>query len=175
MISPNDTTILAMLSRYPNMPVEEAKTYIAKIENEENTPICEAIVGIIPEKELSEDSLIVFKEFMRWSENRSARTQTEQWTARNRKKQTDLSIKMNDLHSRGIISDEVMILYGISGPLPEQRMYSDLAADKKQAIWEEKMSNTFGPNWKSRFTINVRASKEFTFDVEKVQWTKEGF
>jgi hypothetical protein len=157
------------------MPVEEAKTYISKIENEENIPICEAVVGILPEEQLSQESLRVYREFMRWSENRAARTQTEQWTARKRKKQTDLSIKMNDLHSRGIISDEVMILYGISGPLPERRMYADLAADKKQAIWEEKMSNTFGPHWRSRFTVNVTTCKEFDIEETNHNWIKEGF
>jgi hypothetical protein len=175
LISPNDTTILAMLSRYPNMPVEEAKTYIEKIENEENVPICEALVGIIQKEDLNEESLLVFKEFMRWSDNRTTRTRQEQWTARKREQETKLSIKMNDLHRRGLVTDETMVLYGISGPLPEHGMYSSLSVEEKQLMWEDRMSSKFGPNWRSRFTINVRASKEFAFDVEKVEWAKEGF
>jgi hypothetical protein len=157
------------------MPIEEAKTYIAKIENEENIPICEAVVGIIPKEQLSKEAFSVFKDFMRWSLYRAARTRNEQWTARKRRQETNLSIKMNDLHSKGIVSDETMVLYGISGPLPEKDTYSELSVGQKQSFWEERLSSKFGPNWRSRFPINVRSCKEFGVDGIKHNWTKEGF
>ena len=43
LISTNDTTILSMLSRYPDMPEDEADGYISKIEHEENIELLEII------------------------------------------------------------------------------------------------------------------------------------
>lgn len=176
MISANDTTILAMLSRYPDMPAEEANRYIDKIEHEENIPICHAVLGRISKEELSEDAKLTFEEFSLWSERRTRRVREEQWTARRRQKETNLALKMNLLHQRGIINDETLLLYGISGELPERGMYMSLTQEEKQAIWEERMENRFGPNWRNRFSnLRVRIFDFNKKEYNKINWNKDGF
>lgn len=169
MISTNDTTILAMLSRYPNMPPEEADSYIAKIEHEENIPICHAVIGRIDKSELDEDARETFTQFSVWSERRTRRTRDEQWTARRREKETRTSIRMNQLHDMGVISDEVMLLYGISGPLPEREMYSSMSQVEKEAMWRDRIESRFGPTRLQFFRCRR------TYEVGKVNWQKEGF
>ncbi len=176
LISANDTTILAMLSRYPNMPPEEADCYISKIENEENIPICHAVLGRITKEQLSDDAKRTFEEFSLWSERRTRRTREEQWTARRRQKETNLSLRMNQLHQKGVINDDIMILYGISGELPERGMYMALTQQEKQAIWEERMESRFGPNWRTRFSsMGLRLFNLNKKEYNKINWSKEGF
>lgn len=179
MNSYNDTTILAMLSRYPEMDNEEADKFIAKIEHEENVPICYAVLGRISPDELESDARQTFNEFKDWAERRTQRTREEQWTARRRQQETDLSRRMNQLHQQGIINDQTMLMYGISGDLPERSMYFSLSPEQKQAIWEEKMSNRFGPNWRNVVSRNVTRllvfHKEKPLQSSKVNWAKEGF
>ena len=52
MTSTIDTTILTMLSRYPDIPRSEADEYINQIEHEENIPLCHAVIGRIDPEEL---------------------------------------------------------------------------------------------------------------------------
>ena len=85
---------------------------------------------------------------------------------------------MNELHKKGIISDEIMILYGISGELPEINMYKEMSFEEKQSIWEEKMEDRFGPEWRQRFNNNfenykllLKRKKEYT----KNEWFFSGF
>lgn len=179
MISSNDTTILTMLSRYPDIPAEEADKYIAKIHNEDNIPICHAIIGRISPDALEGDSRQTYDEFKRWSDDRTRRVRQQQYVARRNNKETDLSLKMNQLHAKGIISDEVMMLYGISGPLPERNTYVAMSPEEKLALWEEKLANRFGPNWRSRFGDNVTNLPIFTTRkitcVQPINWQREGF
>lgn len=178
MISTNDTTILAMLSRYPDMSVQEADSYIAKIENEENIPICHAVLGRIHKSELQEDARRTYEEFNLWSQRRTRRVREEQWTTRRRQKETSLALKMNQLHQRGIVSDEILLLYGISGDLPEREMYIELNSDEKQALWEERMESRFGPNWRNMFARRNIGQPLFShrkFEYKKTNWLTEGF
>ena len=176
LISTNDTTILAMLSRYPNMPKEEADEYISKIEHEENIPICHAVLGRIEKEQLPEESRVVFEEFSLWSQRRTQRIREEQWTTRRRQKETNLSLKMNDLHRRGIINEEILVLYGISGDLPERNMYMSLTQEEKQALWEERMESRFGPNWRNRFSnLGLRLFTHDKKEFSKFSWIKDGF
>lgn len=178
LISSNDTTILAMLSRYPDMSWEEADTYIQKIEHEENIPICNAVIGRIDKEDLSDDAKKVFEEFQMWSSRRTRRVCEEQWTARRRQKETSTAIRMTQLHEKGIISDEVMVLYGISGELPDRRMYMQLSTEEKQFLWEEKMESRLGPNWRSRFSNGVNNLYFFPknkLEYIKTNWNKFGF
>lgn len=179
MSSTNDTTILTMLSRYPDIPADEADRYIAKIQNEENIPLCHAILGRISRDELTEDARQTFDEFKRWSDDRTTRLRQQQFVARHANRETELSLKMNQLHQRGVISDEVMVLYGISGPLPDRDSYSGMTTDEKRVMWEERMSNRFGPNWRERFSQRVNAMPFFTWRQVKsdqiINWQREGF
>lgn len=174
MISVNDTTILAMLSRYPDMPGEEADSYIAKIENEENISVCHAVIGRIAKEELDDDARRTYEEFHRWSMDRTRRVRSEQWSARQRQKETRMALRMNELHQKGVISEQVLVLYGISGPLPERNMYAALSAEEKEAIWVQRMESRFGPNWRQRFR-NLPAILQRRIETTTINWRKEGF
>ena len=172
MISTNDTTILTMLSRYPDMPAAEQDEHISKIQHEENIPICLAVVGRLSSEELTPSAKIVFDEFQRWSVNRTRRVRNEQVSDRLRNKENRMALKMANLHQRGKISDEILLLYGISGQLPEQRVYIRLSEEEKRAIWEERMQNRFGPNWR-RYVSNLPTI--FNTKQGAHDWLRQGF
>lgn len=178
LTSLNDTTILALLSRYPNMPAKEADGYISKIEHEENILLCKAVLGRIPEEELDEDSLKTYREFQRWSTNRTRRTRNEQWSARRRSKETQLTLRMNQLYQKGLITDEVLLMYGISGDMPEIHMYMSLTSEEKERVWSERMEDRYGPNWATdfrRLNIVVPVFVHGIYEINCVNWQKEGF
>lgn len=178
MTSANDTTILAVLSRYPNMPAEEADSYIAKIEHEENIPVCHAILGRIPEHSLDEDAGRTFTEFQRWSQDRTRRFRNEQWSARRRQKETRTALRMTELHERGVIDDATMLMYGISGEMPERGMYMAMSPEEKERMWRDRMEARFGPNWLQRFSnrnLPLPLFMQRRFEHVPVNWLKEGF
>jgi hypothetical protein len=173
LISTNDTTILAMLSRYPNISTEEQDEYISKIENEENVPLCLAVVGRVSREDLSVPAKRTFDEFTRWSMDRTNRTRNEQISDRLRMKQNRTAIRMAQLHQKGIISDQVMLLYGISGELPERQVYARLTEREKLAIWEERMGNRFGPDWRTHISTLPSMFREDRHSGHN--WLQEGF
>lgn len=189
MISTNDTTILSMLSRYPDMPEDEADGYISKIEHEENIEICYAVIGRTSREQLTAGAKNIFDEFYNWSHVRTQRIRDEQLTARRRQQETRLALRMNELHKQGVISDELMIIYGISGDLPDYKTYVEMTQEEKQSVWEEKMENRLGLNWRQRFpnmiSQNTRTAprqmnsffrinrKKIAYN--KINWLKEGF
>jgi len=178
-ISTNDTTILAMLSRYPAIPIEEADEYISQIEHEENVPICHAVIGRIPPEELNEEARTVYDEFNQWSVDRTRRFRNEQWGGRRSHRENRTAIRMTQLHEKGIISNDVMLLYGISGDMPERGAYMAMSPEEKEAVWAERMERRLGPNWRERFRqrqcrlpvfLQKGMAKYPTHD-----WLKEGF
>ena len=176
MISTNDTTIMAMLSRYPNIPEEEADEYISHIEHEENIPLCHAVIGRIRPDQLDDDTRRTYDEFTRWSLDRTRRFRNEQINARQRRRENRTAIRMTQLHEQGAISDEMMLLYGMSGDLPERTQYLNLSDEEKQALWEQKMERRLGMNWRRRFDElpNFLSKKRF-FGRCFHNWLKEGF
>lgn len=172
MTSINDTTILAMLSRYPGLTDEEADEHIAKIEHQENVPICHAVVGRVRPDELLPTARRTYEEFKRWSMSRTRRFKAEQLTARQQNRRTREAISLTKLHERGMVSDEFMLMYGIQGELPERQTYFALSEEEKLAIWEGRMEERFGPNWRRRFH-NLPAFLRQSEGVHN--WIKEGF
>jgi hypothetical protein len=169
-----------MISRYPDMPAEEADGYISKIENEENVPICHAILGRVEPNALENDAQLTCSEFQRWAEDRTERTRNEQWNSRRRRKETSLAIQLNRLHQQGRVSDEMLLLYGISGELPDRSRYMTMSLEEKQAMWRERMESRYGPNWEQRFPRNMpRRPVDFeareTVSPARIEWGVEGF
>jgi hypothetical protein len=177
LISTNDTTILALLSRYPDIPTEEADEYISNIEHEENVPLCHAVIGRIEPEDLDDEARTTYDEFTRWSLDRTRRFRNEQIDTRQRQKENRTAIRMTQLHEQGLISNEVMLLYGISGVLPERSAYLNLSEEEKEAIWTEKMERRFGPNWRQRFEGGQLLPSFLRKRVERFvhDWLKEGF
>lgn len=190
--SVNDTTILAALSRFPGMPTGEADDLIARIENEQNKPICLAVIGRLDKEELEPDARQTFDEFQRWSVDRTRRTRNEQWTARRSRKETRLALKLNSMYERGMIPHEALLMYGISGDMPDYPAYREMSPEEKEAIWAERMEDRFGPNWREQMDtpdsplprflrerggISVREYRDLTESdfLSKPNWKRDGF
>lgn len=172
MISVKDTSILAMLSRYPTMPAEEADRHIAQIEHEENIPLCHAVLGRIPPEELESDTRQTYYEFMRWSEDRTRRFRAERMVRRQTEQIDPVAARLLSLRRQGLIPEETLMLYGISGDLPDRDAYAAMATEERRALWQNRMQQAFGRNWQREFT-NLPAI--FTKEREIHNWIKEGF
>lgn len=178
MISANDTTILAMLSRYPDMPSEEADGYIARVQDANNVPICHAVLGRIDSSDLDEESRKVYFEFSHWATDRTRRMREEELSARRRQKETRRSLRMKQLHEQGIISDEVLLLYGISGEMPSPEVYAEMSREERLEIFQSRIENKFGPQWQRQLPFIFRKMPFLTrigYEPFKVDWIREGF
>jgi hypothetical protein len=163
-----------MLSRYSDISKEEADEYLDQIEHEETIPICEAVLGRISPNDLEPRARRVYDEFHRWSVDRTRRFRNEQWNDRRRKRENRTAIRMTQLHEKGLISNDTMLLYGISGDLPEYGMYMAMSDEEKEALWTERMERRFGPNWRQRFN-NLPPLLRQKLKNSTHNWLKEGF
>jgi hypothetical protein len=86
---------------------------------------------------------------------------------------------MVQLHERGAISNEMMLLYGVSGDMPEREAYLAMTPAEKEALWSDRMEQRLGPNWRERFRqrqfslptfLQKGVARYFTHN-----WLKEGF
>jgi hypothetical protein len=175
LISINDTTILTALSRYPHIPVAEQDEYINQIEHEENIPLCLAVVGRLSPDELTPSARQTYEEFTRWSIDRTRRIRNEQMSDRYRRKENRTAIKMAQLREQGVISEETLMLYGMSGDLPDRRVYRAMSDEEKRAIWEERMERSFGPNWRDHVAHVPPLLQKRSVEFEIHNWSKEGF
>lgn len=175
LISTNDTSILTMLSRYPDLTVAEQNLHISRIEHEENIPLCHAVTGRISRDDLSPESQITFDEFSRWSKDRTERIQRDQRTARYNNRRNRTAERLKELHAKGIVSDEVLLLYGISGDLPERNVYVRMTREEKVALWEQRMRDRYGPDWhwQDHLSFVPRWWRETV--QEDDNWLEEGF
>ncbi len=79
------------------------------------------------------------------------------------------------LHQQGRISDEVLLLYGISGELPDVDKYSKLSVSEKQSIWSERLALNLGTDWERKVS-RVRLPVVFRGrSFGKANWRREGF
>ena len=77
------------------------------------------------------------------------------------------------LHQSGKIPDEVVVLFGMSGDLPEKSVYSQFTLEEKQAYWEKRMASNFGDeSWKRRIS---RLPAMFQEVLPQHNWLQEGF
>ena len=173
MTSVNDTTILAMFSQYPNISDSEADRQLLLLEHEENREICEVLLGREPENILDHNQLRTYREFIRWASDHTFRTRNEQIVARRQNRSTRLRDRMVEMHTEGIITDEVLSLYAMSGPLPSRLEYSRMTAIQKEEFWEERAESNLGVEW--RVHLGDRADFMKMPVRKKVNWAKEGF
>lgn len=85
---------------------------------------------------------------------------------------------MTQLHQRGLITDAALMLYGISGPLPDAEEYSRLTVAQKNNIWHERMERKLGPDWLSRLqnlSVPLPVVEEVRFTPEPADWLRDGF
>lgn len=171
MISVKDTSILAMLSRFPSMPAEEADQYIAQIEHEENIPLCLAVLGRIPASHLDEGAQVTYREFVRWSEDRTRRFRNERIANRQREREDRIASRLLQLHQSGSISEDVLVLYGISGELPERNTYHLMTVEERKVLWTRRMEERYGPTWRR----HAPGFSKLWETLATHNWIKEGF
>lgn len=162
------------------MPAEEADQHISRIEHSENIPICHAVVGRINETELNDDAKEVYQEFKAWSDNRTRRIRDEQWSDRRRNKESRIAQKLTKLHEQGRVSDEALLMYGISGDLPQRNVWREMSEEEKQHVFQERVERRFGPNWRDFFgepaarpILGWISAKVTSRQI--TNWQKEGF
>ena len=84
---------------------------------------------------------------------------------------------MKRLHASGKINDASLMMFAISGPLPDPDAYRRMNNEQKRAIWNPRLNERLGANW--RETLNHPEAKipvfDNRFDFVKVNWIKEGF
>ena len=80
------------------------------------------------------------------------------------------------MHERGQISDEALLLYGISGDLPELHVIMDMTPRQRVAMWSERLDDRLGQDWRERLRRRGLTLPTFLQMVEKNHnWLKEGF
>src|SRR5690242_19651529 len=82
LISANDQTILAMLSRYPGMSRREADNYLSRIESPDNVQVAKVVIGRMWPEQLSGEARATYDEFHLWSLDRTRRFLNEQVDSR---------------------------------------------------------------------------------------------
>lgn len=156
------------------MDRNEVDTYVDRLEHGNNIQIAYAVAGCIEPDSLDEDARETYEEFMMWSRDRTRQVRSEEIAARYAEKETRRANKMVELREKGIITEETLLLYGISGPLPDREVYAQMSDVEKEHLWEERMVRRFGDNWRARLNINPRFLRR---KCEKIthDWLKEGF
>lgn len=178
MTSTNDTTILAMFCQHPNIPETEINCHIDKLEHSENINIGKALLGIVAVDSLTENQKTTYLEIKRWSANRICRIRNEQILSRRKNQANKLKEKMIDLYEQGKISNEMMMLYAISGPLPDVLEYRSLRPEQKEDFWTSRIEQRLGDvpqnkvNWRE---LRGNMKEWLKFEDTKVDWKKEGF
>ena len=80
------------------------------------------------------------------------------------------------MHERGQISDEALLLYGISGDLPEIHVLRDMTPRQRVAMWSERLDDRLGDDWRERLHRRGFTLPTFLRIVEQTHnWLKEGF
>ena len=158
------------------MSASEADEHISKLQDSEIKPLCWALLGRIDRDQLNDELGLVFDKFQQWSEEKTTRIRNEEWSARRRQKETKLSLRFVGLHQQGQISDRTLLLYGISGDMPEWHYYHSLSVEEKESFWAERVESRFGPNWReiapAYRQIQLLSVKRRQL---KTSWTKFGF
>lgn len=164
-----------MLSRYPGMPRREADDYLSRIESPENAQVGQAVIGRMDPRDLPESARAVYNEFHLWSLDRTRRFMGEQVEARRKERETKVARQLLKMRERGQISEDVLKLYGISGHLPERVTYQQMTAEEQNLLWNRRMEDRWGSDWRSIFINPPIFVKEIKPPDDDHDWINEGF
>lgn len=96
-----------------------------------------------------------------------------------RRRQETMGLKMIQLHEQGLISDQVLLMYGISGDLPERDAYNTMSSEEKERLWHERIKSRLGPNWMERFSgrnLPLPIFPKRRFETRPlISWKHDGF
>lgn len=182
MISANDRSIIAVICKYHDISDSELELLLSKLAPQAKKLMLAAL-GRLDRQDLTEEELITVNEIIHWQIETTRRTRDDEIKARRANKETRLAVKMKDLHTRGKISDEVLMLYGISGPLPERRPPQELTEEEKQML-RNRITDRLGIHWTERvehvpaWLMNPEARtihSDHSQPVKNNDWITEGF
>jgi len=183
LISPKDASVIAVICKYPDMSDEDLHRYMDLLENPANKKLVLALLGRINPDTLDENAQQELEEIKGWHLAGVLRRRNEQINARYQNRETRMAQKMLSMRERGVISEETLILYGISGPIPERHPTRDreYTHEEKLAELHGRMERRFGIRWRERFSrlpewLAIEDPSWFRkHDLGKVNWMKDGF
>lgn len=76
-----------------------------------------------------------------------------------------------DLYHQGLISKDMLMLYSVSGDMPDQFQYRGLTVAQKQEFWEKRMESRIGPEFRDILEL----PKAFIITPDTTYWLIEGF
>ena len=175
-INAHDRSIIGAICQYPDMSISEKRKAIRKLNDPNLKPIIRVLTGLENSDILSKDDRIVLADIQKWKENRTKRLRNQEIQARrNNNEPTRLAKNLIRLKEQGIITDNTLLLYGVSGDLPEQRTYQQLNLEESRSFWERKFRNRYGDSWRNYFdTLPSIFDESHKAELSK-EWPKEGF
>lgn len=180
MISTKDMTVIGAICQYKNLSTEEQDTFLNNLEDQRYRPVCSVILGRQSKESLSEQELQVLEEIEEWKKNRIKRIHSEQQAARYKQQAdpnlppTRMARNLLKMRERGLVNDEMLLMYGISGDLPERHIYTAMTPEQRREFFHSRMESRFGPNWR-RF-VTLEWSEQIFEDREILEdWLTEGF
>lgn len=173
-MSPNDLSILASLSQLPPATAAAADALVARLDDPRHAAVARTLAGGMDEALLSEAEAELFRQVRVRSAERIQRVRDEQEAARRRREETRLAQTLKRLHASGAISDEMLLLYGVSGDLPDLQTYQSLTPGERRRLWSDRIASKLGPDWPSRLG-GSRAALPVFETPRPNHWQREGF
>ena len=175
-LSTNDNTIMWAICQYPDLKFKEKEQMVAKIENPRIQKIAKALAGLIPLDELTTQERERLVSWETCRNRKQTRIRNEQHQARrNSNEPTRTAQRLLEMRDRGQASEEMLILYGISGDLPVRTTYNQMTKNEQRRIWEERMRNRYGVTWREHFRTLPSIFEDDVREEIIDEWMKEGF
>jgi len=172
--SVNDTTIIHMFLTNPDLSVQEQNSNLLKLENPYNVELCEAILGRIRPEDLIDELKKEYYELKHWAQFKKTKIKQEQIENRKKNKQNKFAERLLKLYRQGRVSEEVLLLYGISGNLPEKSVYQEMTAEERRDFWNQRSRENFESDVDSSF-FSMSRIIEKRKQSEKIDWIRQGF
>lgn len=150
-MSHKDAIIMTALSRYPDMPPREASGYISQA-SEAARPVCMALSGRADPDSLPLPQKRLYARYFVWASGRRARLPETPDAAR-RRKEIRMCLSVSDLYDRELISDEAMLMFGVSGEFPDLDTYRAMPPGDQEGLWADRLEGRFGPDWADWFGV----------------------
>jgi len=175
-LSPNDRSIIGAICHYPDMKKIEKEGMIKKLHDRRLVNIVSALAGLKTLEELSTSERNQLIEMETWRNSKRDRLRNEEIHARrNSSEPSPFARKLLDLRSRGQVTEETLILYGVSGDLPVRRTYNQMTKQEQRRIWEERMIDRYGVTWREYFRTIPSIFEDDVREEIIDEWMKEGF
>ncbi len=81
------------------------------------------------------------------------------------------SAKLLKMKELGQISQELLLLYGISGEMPSRTEYMRMTTEERKLLWHKRMQEQYGYNWRSLFKTVPKLLEQSNIH----DWKIEGF